>query len=146
MNIKQFIQNIPGSATALRSISNSITNIGNRLYYKEKALCIHGKMNKSLIDNINEVVKPDDTLYMLGNLGKGSNWRAIQWRNLIDYKNFNVNSLKEVFQWVGDYKELTYNNKLYILFHYSIDDWNQKCVGQECFTDIHTEKEIIMDY
>lgn len=100
------------------------------------------EMNETLIKNINETVKPSDTLYVLGDLsyrGKKSDVedmvRKIRCRNIILCKgNHDRRYDESIFKELTDYKEICVNtngtnNRLVTLMHYPIEDWKNRKHG-----------------
>lgn len=97
------------------------------------------EMDDTLINNINEVVGEDDTLYILGDFTafvKNIN-QAIDYRNRINCKNIHLlygnhdhNYDEEYcFSSTQIYKKLNIDGARLILFHYPIIDWDLKYHG-----------------
>jgi calcineurin-like phosphoesterase family protein len=93
------------------------------------------EMTETLIRNWNACVKPDDTIYHLGDVGFGQVNHVVNvMRRLAGHKfliigNHDHRNLKDpmfhsCFEWVKDYYELNAEKKRYILFHYPILSWN----------------------
>lgn len=93
------------------------------------------EMNKKLIQNWNKRVKDFDEIYILGDLTmKGASYAEEVLTQLngkkylirgnhdrfINQPDFNPN----LFVWIKEYAELTYQNQRFILFHYPIQEWN----------------------
>lgn len=93
------------------------------------------EMNKKLIDKWNRKVMPTDEIYILGDVTmKGASYASQALNALhgkkylirgnhdhfVDQPNFDQN----LFLWIKDYHELTYQNETFILFHYPIEEWN----------------------
>lgn len=94
------------------------------------------EMDSKLIRNWNQVIKPEDEVYILGDFTmKGPKFAAEILRQLngrkylirgnhdkfADRQEFS----QDLFEWVRDYSELTWNNYKFILFHYPILEWNE---------------------
>ena len=94
------------------------------------------EMNKKLIFNYNSIVKPDDTVYILGDLS---------YRIPVDYANDLIKQLNgkkilikgnhdkhydpELFEGIYDYLELSINKVPVILMHYPLLEWNKSHRG-----------------
>lgn len=91
------------------------------------------QMNEQLIARWNGTVKPDDTVYCLGDwVFKGSQETAL---NLVRQLNGHITLIagnhddryRKAYQQfaitVLDYKELKYDGELYVLCHYPFDSW-----------------------
>lgn len=96
------------------------------------------EMNEKLILNWNRVVKPEDDVFILGDVTmKGPEKAYAVLSQLVGKKylvkgNHDVYIDKEgwklyqdIFVWVKNYYELYYQNFLFILFHFPIEEWNQ---------------------
>lgn len=92
-------------------------------------------MNEVLIENINSLVQPEDTLYMLGDFGTGG------WSNMVGIlkrinckdihyiygnhdKNMRNPEVSKMFKSVQDYKEITVEGQMIILSHYAMLEWH----------------------
>lgn len=98
----------------------------------------------TILNNINEVVEPNDTLYILGDFSVGSNSGAnplkkkdayIHYRGRINCNHIiyvrgnhslEKNELRSlnIFEGVHSYYELRYKKQLICMFHYPILSWN----------------------
>lgn len=109
------------------------------------------QMDKDLIKKWNDTVEKDDTVYVLGDFswyrGEKTNEILKQLkgkkiliignhdRNFLDDKKFD----KTLFEEIEYYKELKYNKRMYILFHYPIAEHNGKMYGAvHLYGHIHT--------
>jgi calcineurin-like phosphoesterase family protein len=107
---------------------NNVIRFSDRPYFDVN------EMNEALISNINKVVLPEDSLYILGDLSfKCSKGDASELIKKIACKNLyliNGNHDKDwsqtsLFKEVCDYKELKLEDGMKVaLFHYPIMDWN----------------------
>lgn len=98
--------------------------------------------NETLVNNINKVVKADDTLYHLGDWSFGGIHNINKFRNLINCKNIhlilgnhdhhienNTSDLQALFNSVSHYKEVKYAGKHFILSHFAMRVWNKSHHG-----------------
>src|ERR1035437_2359950 len=93
-------------------------------------------MNEALVNNWNSVVKPEDTVYYLGDFGFGSAESLINYANQLNGTKHMIwgNHDKELQKYRGDtcfvttshYKEITIENQFIVLSHYAFLVWN-KC-------------------
>lgn len=120
------------------------------------------EMNEVIIKNINNMLKPNDELYILGDLYFGIR----QTENVFEYakkikcnhihliKGNHDNSYKDlvklndeykVFETISTYKELKYEKRLFVLCHYPFMDnaWNKARHGS---IDIHGHIHSNNDY
>jgi calcineurin-like phosphoesterase family protein len=92
----------------------------------------------TLIDNINSIVKPKDTLYHLGDFA----WKAsrvahyrhrIKCRNIIlikgNHEAKGYKKLNEIFSGVYDLKKIKVNGQEIVLCHYAMRVWNKSHYG-----------------
>lgn len=98
-------------------------------------------MNTTIINNINNTVKPSDDLYILGDFCFGDTKTTNMFLDKINCKNIylikgnhdgflkDYSNTKVNFKWVKQYYELKYNNYTFIMFHYPILVWNKKHYG-----------------
>ncbi len=115
-------------------------------------------MHHTILDNWNYTVKPDDTVYILGDFcwAKEEEWLRILLQFLgkkvlilgnHDLKNFSQ-PLKRCFQDIKDYKEITDTGKHVILSHYAIP-FHKAAYNPDCymlFGHVHTTREnVILD-
>lgn len=93
------------------------------------------KMNRTLIENWNHTVCANDDVYILGDVTmKGAEYATkalsqLKGRKYLIKGNHDKFAQskqfdKNLFEWINDYYELTYNNNRFILFHYPIEEWN----------------------
>lgn len=94
------------------------------------------EMDDTLIANYNAVVRENDEVYILGDVGwkdtkrvcrilerlKGKNRFLIVGNH--DHKNLKSEEFRSHFQWIKDYYEFWHNKRLWALFHYPIQSWN----------------------
>lgn len=94
-------------------------------------------MDDTLIDNINSVVKPNDTLYHLGDFTFDER-KYRGYRERINCKNVhqiigNHDKLNNrdihIFSSVSHYKELRHKNTKIVLSHYAFRVWNKSHAG-----------------
>lgn len=89
------------------------------------------EMNETLIKNWNNTIKPQDTIYILGDLcfkmTLEESHKIIQRLNgkkILIRGNHDKQYDEGLFQDICDYKELKYNKQLFILSHYPFEEWN----------------------
>lgn len=105
------------------------------------------EMNFDIISKCNEVIKPNDTLYYLGDFAfalYGDITKVYDLRNQINCKNFkyvlgnhdkHIKKNKkrllqdEVFEEIEYYMEVKYYGKNIVLFHHPITSWNDMHKG-----------------
>ena len=118
-------------------------------FYHDKIICHCNRpfldsvmMNEKLIQNWNSVVKPDDDVFILGDVTMKGPSMAFDVLCRLTGKKYLVRGNHDrflekdtwhdydyVFEWVKDYFELEYLNHYFILFHYPIAEWNGKHRG-----------------
>lgn len=102
-------------------------------------------MNESLVENINNVVAQDDTLYHLGDLAFMQLEKLIPLLNRINCKEIHLilgnhdkvvsNNQSAILnrthnvKSISSYKEITYNKQPIVLFHYGMRVWNRSHHG-----------------
>ncbi len=96
------------------------------------------EMNRTLLDNINKTVLPNDELWILGDFSYRVNREQVRnLREQIECKNVHLvygnhdkdYSQDNIFQSVQHYKELKTEYGLVILFHYPILEWKSAHYG-----------------
>ena len=114
------------------------------------------EMNENFIQNWNSVVKPNDTIYHLGDFGFGSLEKlSYIFSKLNGYKilisgNHDKDSLQLPWNLITPYYELKYNGQLICMMHYPIKIWNKKhhgsiCLGGHSHLKTNEFKERYMD-
>lgn len=94
-----------------------------------------GEMNETLIKNWNRTVKPNDEIYILGDMGGGDIKELIKIIKRLNGKKYLITGnhdrdlLKnkefcELFKWIKDYYTFKYNKRKFVLFHYPIYEWD----------------------
>ena len=95
------------------------------------------EMHEMIINNWENKVKADDTVYILGDVGMyhpkeiGNILNNLPGHKILitgnhDFKNIHSGSYKKVFDKITSYLEIEDNGRNVILFHYPIEDWNGK--------------------
>ncbi|WP_455780783.1 metallophosphoesterase [Megasphaera elsdenii] len=100
------------------------------------------KMNQKLICNWNNVVQPDDEVYILGDVTLKGPDAAYQILSQLRGKKYLIRGNHDgfvdspdwqpyawTFTWVKDYAEVEARNQLLVLCHYPFADWNQRRKG-----------------
>lgn len=118
------------------------------------------EMNDKIIANINDMVRPNDELYILGDLyfGEKQTLNTFEYAKKIKCKHIHfikgnhdmsikdMNKLNEeykVFETISSYSEIKYNNNKFILCHYPFMDntWNRAMHGSfDLHGHIHSNK------
>lgn len=113
----------------------------NIIKYENRPYETIEQMDKDLIDKWNNVVKENDTIYILGDFS----WHKGEQTNEI-LKQLNGNKIliignhdeiflkdkkfdKTLFEEITIYKQIKYNKKVFVLFHYPIAEHNGKMNG-----------------
>ncbi len=93
-------------------------------------------MNKAMINNWNSVVKPEDNIYHLGDVGfldEGPLYNILSqlngrkhliWGNH-DQTIKKSEKIRSLFVWCKDYHEFKKDGHTICLFHYPIGEWNK---------------------
>src|ERR1700690_1001792 len=115
----------------------------NIILYSNRPYSSVEEMNESLIKNWNAMVKPEDSVWHLGDFAfcKYPELKNIL-RRLNGNKNFIMGNHDKVIEENWDdllnskllnsiqyYKELKYEGQMFVLFHYPIASWNKKHHG-----------------
>ena len=95
------------------------------------------EMNDTIIQNINDLVKKEDELWVLGDFGHGDRNAVRVLRDCIECENVHLvrgnhdknYSNDDIFQSCREYKELKTEYGRFILFHYPISEWNTAHYG-----------------
>lgn len=100
------------------------------------------EMNECLIQNTNDIISENDTLYHLGDFAMGPRNRLPEYRNRINCKTIiqingnHDDSLipsnrkydkehKKLFSSVQGYLEIRHKGILFCMFHYPLGSWNE---------------------
>jgi calcineurin-like phosphoesterase family protein len=90
-------------------------------------------MDEDLIRTFNELVRPGDRVYHLGDFSFASNERTKkikrrlmgEWHWVLgNHDNSKDRDLYAMFQWVGDYRRVKLDAQAIVLFHYPIMSWH----------------------
>ena len=92
-------------------------------------------MNKALIKNWNDKIKPTDEVYILGDFTMKGHALAQEILYQLKGKKHLIKGNHDgfinsphfencLFESISDYKEINYMNTQFILFHYPILEWN----------------------
>lgn len=93
------------------------------------------EMDKTIIDNINSIVKPDDDLYILGDFSFKSGKNPVEYLKQINGKKHLIignhdgiilsnNEARKQFVEITNYKRIDDNGRMVILCHYPIAEWD----------------------
>lgn len=95
------------------------------------------EMDETLLSNINEIVKKNDTLYILGDFTLSTEVK--KYRDYINCSNIHLVLgnhdryesciLDKPFSSVSNYKELKYNKQLFVMSHYAFRVWRKSHRG-----------------
>lgn len=107
------------------------------LEYESRPFSSIAEMNETLIENWNQLVKPEDTIYIIGDFSFG---REQETQNLLErlkgkkhliFGNHDKLSPKclSKFESSSIYRELKYKGHTFVMFHYPIYSWNKKHHG-----------------
>lgn len=119
------------------------------------------EMNEEILKNINNLVRPNDELYILGDLYFGAKQtentfeyakkikcnhiHLIKGNHDMSYKDLiKLNDKLKVFESISLYKELKYEKRLFVLCHYPFMDnaWNKAMHGSiNIHGHIHSNKD-----
>lgn len=120
-------------------VSDTHFGHANIIKYSNRPFENAHEMNKALIDNWNNVVKPQDEVFHLGDFAF-SDFNSIKFilsklngykhfihgnhdKNILRYANELLND--KLFESIQPYKEIYVNDKMIILFHYGARVWNK---------------------
>lgn len=115
----------------------------NVIKYSNRPFNNVDEMNESMINNWNQVVKPGDTVYHLGDFAFAKDYEIINILNSLNgqkhfiYGNHDKpikNNPKKfiggkLFQSISDYKEISIGEQKVIMFHYGMRVWNKSHYG-----------------
>lgn len=110
---------------------NNIIKYQNRPYYSVE------EMNDDYINKWNSVIKPNDTIYYLGDFALGgARWERVKIfdslkgiKHLIRGNHDDSKTLKLGWESIQDYKEIKDGGDWVILFHYPLRSWHWKEAG-----------------
>lgn len=124
------------------------THLGHKniIKYCDRPFSSVKEMDETILDNINRVVKPTDTLWHLGDFSFGS--QSI-YRNRINCKNVHLilgnhdykasrRTFQDLFSSVNDLFVLNAHNHRFVLCHYAMLVWPHRHHGAlHCFGHSH---------
>lgn len=98
------------------------------------------EMNETIVERWNETVKPNDTIYDLGDFALAGvtkvltilprlNGKKIHIMGNHDHKSLWKKKITDHFEWVGDYKRIHIDGRVVVMFHYPIHTWEMKQYG-----------------
>ena len=110
-------------------------NHKNAIRFTQRPFSSLDQMNRQLIENFNSIVKPKDTLYLLGDVCLFREKEKYEIESLINrlngnkilvYGNHDDPETFECYSDVAAYKEIKYHRRKLVLFHYPIvnNEWN----------------------
>ncbi|MBO5605755.1 MAG: metallophosphoesterase [Acidaminococcaceae bacterium] len=99
-------------------------------------------MNEKIINNWNSIVRPEDDVFILGDVTMKGPEKAFAVLSRLAGNKFLIKGNHDyflddkewqqyawVFRWVKDYHELVWKNQKFILFHYPITEWDDYFKG-----------------
>ena len=102
----------------------------NIIKYTDRPFSNVETMNKILIDNYNDVVKQDDTVYILGDLTyrakKTETYNLIKklnGRKILIRGNHDIKYDESLFEKISDFEVIQYNRKKFCLMHDPMVSW-----------------------
>lgn len=115
-------------------ISDTHFSHENIIKYENRPFKDTTEMNETMIQNWNNVVKPNDEIYILGDFIFDNKENALDIINRLNGRKYMIKGnhdsilkYKEItdkFEWVKDYAVLKYNKTKFILFHWPIQVWD----------------------
>lgn len=115
-------------------------------------------MNEFMVNEWNNAVCPEDTVYILGDVSFGKTTKAIQILQRMngskilikgnhDHKTLKSLEFFQCFESVHDYLEIRYEGHNIVLFHYPIIEWNRMHRGSiHFFGHVHGDKTGLEPY
>jgi calcineurin-like phosphoesterase family protein len=115
-------------------------------------------MNEAMVKEWNEIVEPEDTVYILGDVAFLPAQKATEYMRRMngtkiliegnhDRKALNDPSFRGCFSEVHKYHHITYNGTMVTMFHYPIAEWDQMHRGSVHFHGhLHGNKSGLEDY
>ncbi len=91
------------------------------------------EMNDKIMDNWSDTVKKNDQIYILGDICMKPTDLIIDQINSLpgqkhliigNHDKHNLRELSKCFKTIDMYKEIKYNDLLFVLFHYPMESWN----------------------
>tara|TARA_R110000851_G_scaffold142629_1_gene281326 strand:- start:1979 stop:2635 length:657 start_codon:yes stop_codon:yes gene_type:complete len=90
-------------------------------------------MNEHIVDYWNKLVKPNDEVYILGDVGVGRSTKLINLVKTLNgrlhlirgnHDHFKKPEEEELFETVRDYRVVHHNKKKIVCFHFPIEEWD----------------------
>jgi calcineurin-like phosphoesterase family protein len=82
------------------------------------------EMDETLIDNWNKTVRKTDTVYHLGDFSYKGATRPTDYLNRLNGSIVLIQGNHDPILWGHKYYEFKENKRLFVLFHYPIEEWN----------------------
>jgi calcineurin-like phosphoesterase family protein len=116
---------------------------GNIMKYSNRPFKDTNEMDAYILNETNKVVKPEDTLYVLGDwlFGPDKVRRFLEYRNRIACQNIitiwgnhddtirHEQSVRDCFKWSGDFLETHVRGQRFTLCHYAMRIWDKSHHG-----------------
>lgn len=115
-------------------------------------------MNQDMIDQWNNMVAPEDLVYMLGDIAFMNGFEAskivnrLSGRKILIKGNHDSKIIKDVnfknsFEEIHDYLVVNYNKHRVVMFHYPISEWDQMHRGSiHFYGHLHQNKSGLENY
>lgn len=130
VNIKAEKINTKGKVWFTADLHLGHTNI-LKFCPKSRQFADTAEMDEAIINSWNELVDPEDTVYVLGDVRftkKRLEQRLLGKKHLI-LGNHDYTIRSEDWESIQHYKELNIDGKLVVMFHYPIETWNRQQYG-----------------
>lgn len=106
---------------------------------KERPFDSVEEMNEALIERWNEVVKPNDEIWHLGDFAFANKSKVLKILSRLNGKKYFIfgnhdgvmrsKEVQEHFEWMGDYRRTKMFGRHVVMFHYPIHSWNMMAHG-----------------
>lgn len=122
-------------------------HISHQMLAKERGYSDIDVMNEHILLTMNNMVRTDDELYILGDFSFGKTEETVKWLNRLNCKNLYLirgnhdhdkitNKISDYFIWIKDYyilkikdEEFKNGKQNLILFHYPMLTWDRAHYG-----------------
>jgi len=110
----------------------------NIIRYCGRPFATVDEMDQAILERLNASVKPNDSLYFLGDFCMASHARVVAYRRRIRCKKIfavpgnhdkEARKLKEEFSWLDNLAEVSIRGQLIVLCHYALRVWNRSNRG-----------------
>lgn len=110
----------------------------NIIRYRNRPFRDVAEMDQAILERLNASVKPNDSLYFLGDFCIGGKTRALTYRKQIRCKEIfavpgnhdkDISKLVEAFTWLSNLAEISIHGQPIVLCHYAMRVWNRSSHG-----------------